>query len=65
MIEVYGKAILKVDFNVELDMSEDEFEALSEKKQDALIDSKINWHSTLRSAEVDEFDVYEFREVKK
>lgn len=65
MIEVYGVAVLKTNFSVELDMTESEFEALSERKQDLLIDDAINWPDATRNAEVDEFDVWEFREIEK
>ncbi len=61
---VYGQAILKVDFDVNLPISEEEFEQLSERQQDELIDSHINWHDATRNAEVDEFDVYEYRKVE-
>lgn len=62
MIEVVGEATLKVRYSVELDITEEEFDNLSERKQDALIDEAINWHETLKNAETDEIevdDVYE------
>lgn len=60
---VRGEAFLRCRYEVELDMSEHQFEALSEKAIDELLDSKINWHDTLRNAEVSEFDIDEYEEV--
>jgi len=60
---VYGEVILKVPFDVILNISEQEFERLSERQQDALIDEHIDWYEATRSGEVDEFDVYEYGEV--
>jgi len=65
-VKVIGEAVLKVKFSVDLvDITEAEFEALSERKQDELIDSAIDWSNETRNAEVDEFDVWEYREWDK
>ncbi|WP_040981037.1 hypothetical protein [Oceanobacillus jeddahense] len=62
-INVYGEAVLTVRFDVDLPLSEDEFESLSQKEQDQLIDTKIDWVEATKSAEIDNFDIYEFRKV--
>ncbi|MBO1909723.1 hypothetical protein [Sporosarcina sp. 6E9] len=64
-INVYGNAVLKARFSVELDMTEEEFEALTEHQKDNLVDSKIDWHNAMQGAEVDEMDIWEYREIKK
>jgi len=59
---VYGSVKLEVRFDIELDMTEDEFENLSQKEQDYLIETSIDWNDTMRNAEIDEVDVWEFRQ---
>lgn len=62
MIKVSGEVTLKVRYAINLDMSEAEFESLSEKKQNELIDEAIDWQDATRSAEVDEIDVWDIEE---
>lgn len=62
---VYGQVVLKVDFNIDLPISEEEFGNMNEQEQDDLIDSHIDWSDAMRSAEVDEVDVYEYRKVEE
>ncbi|WP_400194642.1 hypothetical protein [Lysinibacillus telephonicus] len=64
MIKIRGQATLKVDFAVELNISEEEFETFSVKKQNMLIDEAIDWRNTLRNAETDDIEVWEYEEVK-
>ena len=61
-LQVYGSVKLEVRFDIELDMTEDEFENLSQKEQDYLIETSIDWNDTMRNAEIDEVDVWEFRQ---
>lgn len=55
-------ATLKVPYTVNLDMTADEFEALSERKQDELLDEAIDWMDGARSAEVDDIEVYDYED---
>jgi hypothetical protein len=57
MITVSGTATLKVNYSVDLDMTEEQWDALSEKKQNEILDSTIDWMDECRSAEVDEIEV--------
>jgi hypothetical protein len=57
MIEVSGTATLKTIFTVDLNMTEKEFDALSEEKQNELLDGLIDWLDVCKSAEVDEFEI--------
>ena len=59
MIKVSGEVALKVRYAVKLNMTEEEFDALSERKQNELIDGAINWHDELRNAETDEIEVWD------
>ncbi|WP_422122901.1 hypothetical protein DHX103_14305 [Planococcus sp. X10-3] len=58
-IKVSGSATLKVDFEVELNMTEEELDAMPYRKLNELLDSTINWSSIMSNAEVDDFEVYE------
>lgn len=64
MIEVTGEATLKVKYSVELDISEDEFENLSERKQDEMIEDAINWHEILKNAETNEIEIDDVFEIE-
>jgi hypothetical protein len=57
MIRVKGTAELRVWYEVELDMTEDEFDALPAKQQDELLESAIDWQEVNRSAEVQGFEI--------
>lgn len=63
-INVYGNIVLKLKFDVEIpDMTEKEWDALSERQQNHMIESRINYGEEMRNAEVDEVDVWEAREI--
>ncbi|WP_438498038.1 hypothetical protein [Paenibacillus sp. IHBB 3054] len=63
MIRVTGKAKLIVNYDVELDMTEEEFDSLSERKQNEVLDDAIDWIEVCRNADVDEIDVDDLVEV--
>lgn len=65
MIKVTGTMSLKTDFTVELDMTEEEFDALSGQRQDELIDGEIDWYMALRSADLDDIDVWDIVEIEE
>lgn len=65
MIQITGEAKVKARFVVQLDMTEEEFYALPQRKQDELIDDKIDWHNTVRNGETDDIDVWEVDKVVK
>lgn len=59
-IRVSGFAKMEVQYSTDLDMTVDEFEALSQRKQDELIKMHTDWLEVGRSAEVeidDDLDV--------
>lgn len=64
MIEVTGRATLKVPYKVRLNITEEQFDAMSERQQNELLDSTIDWHSTMSSAEADDFDVDDVETVE-
>lgn len=59
MIIVNGEAKIRVDYSVELDMTEEQWDSLSEKKQNEILDSAIDWMYACRSGEVDNIEVYD------
>lgn len=64
-INVSGEIILKLKFDVRIsDMTEQEWDELSERQQNHMIESRINYGEEMRNAEVDEVDVWEAREVE-
>ena len=64
MIRVSGRAELKVPFNILLNMSEAQFESLSDSRANELIEETIDWLGATRSAEVSDIDIWEYDEVK-
>ncbi|WP_256366285.1 hypothetical protein [Rummeliibacillus stabekisii] len=40
-------------------MTEEEFDSLPERKQNDLIDGSINWHETMKNAEIDEIEIWD------
>lgn len=64
-IIVHGEATLKVNYGVELHMTEEEFNNLSTRQQNRLLEKSIDWYEVSRSAEVDDIDVYELDEVEE
>lgn len=65
MIKVSGQATLKVPYTVTLNMTEEEFDRLTESKQNELLDNAIDWMDATRSADVDEIDVWDLDEVEE
>lgn len=63
MIKVRGSVTLRVGYEVELDMTEKEFDTLSAIKQNALIDETIDWHNELRNAETDDVEIWDVDEI--
>lgn len=63
MIRVTGTATLKVDYSVDLDMTEEQFDALSERHQNQLIDRHIDWFDACRSGEMDDLDIDDVTEI--
>lgn len=63
MIEVNGEVTLKVRYSVKLNMTLDEFESLSTRKQNELLDGSIDWHNELRNAETDDIEVWDIDEI--
>lgn len=57
-----GDVKLRVNFKVKLNMTEEEFDSLSEFQQNQLIEDSIDWHDTLRSAETEDIDVWDVGE---
>lgn len=64
MITVEGMAKLNVNYKVELNMAEEEFDELSESGQTELLENAIDWKEACRSAETDGIDVWEVEEIK-
>lgn len=65
MIEVNGTAKIRVDFSVEVDMTVEEWDALSQKKQDEYIENHADWMDACRSGEVDDIEVDDVIEVNE
>ncbi|MEK4191732.1 hypothetical protein NYE59_01470 [Paenibacillus sp. FSL L8-0323] len=58
MIRVSGDVKLRVPYVLDIDMTEDEWDALSEREQNEVIDGMIG-HSEMESAEMDDCDVWD------
>jgi len=63
-IKVIGTADLRVSYEVELDMTEEKFDNLDPKDLHDLIDGGIDWHETLRNAEVTDIEVDDVEEFE-
>lgn len=63
MIRISGTATVYVDFEVKLDMTEDQFFELTEKKQNELLESAIDWRDALQNGQTDEIEVDDIEEV--
>ena len=57
MITVTGDTTLRLRYKVKFNMTEEQWDALSEVEQNELIDSKIDWHNEMRNAEVTDYEV--------
>ncbi|WP_342472372.1 hypothetical protein MHH70_01780 [Metasolibacillus sp. FSL H7-0170] len=60
MLRVTGEAKLKVRYEVQLPITEAEFEAMSERQANALIEEHIDWLVTLSSAETEDIEVWDY-----
>lgn len=63
MIKITGEVTLKVNYAVKLDMTAEQFEGLSERKQNELIEEGIDWHNELRNAQTDDIEVWDIDEI--
>ncbi|MBU7320294.1 hypothetical protein [Paenibacillus oleatilyticus] len=65
MIKVTGTVWLTVEFEAEIDMTEEEFDAMTEHDRTALLDQASKWRDTakLDEIEVDEYEVNEIDEI--
>ncbi|KZE65027.1 hypothetical protein AV545_03655 [Paenibacillus jamilae] len=63
MIRISGTATVRVNYEVELELTEDEFYELAEKKQNELIESAIDWWDALLNEQTDEIEVDDIEEV--
>ena len=57
MIKVTGTVTLQVPYEVFFNITEEEFDSLSERGQDELIESSIDWHNAVRNARTSEIEV--------
>lgn len=64
-ITVIGTAYLRVDYSVELPMSETDFDALPAEMQNDLLETHIDWLEECKQAEVQDFDVDEIEETEE
>ena len=62
MVVINGRATLTVTYAVKLNMTEEEFGNLSEDKQNELINGMIDWMDAMRSAEIEDIDVWDIYE---
>ena len=62
MIEVTGMLRFTVGFNLEIDMTEAEWDELSERKQNEIIDEMIGTEE-MQGAEMDDCDVWDVKEI--
>lgn len=63
-LKVQGTATLRVNYDVEVPYSEVQWETLSEKKQNEILDAAIDWAEVCRNADVDDIDVDDYQEVE-
>lgn len=56
-IEVVGSLKLRANYRVTLDMTEEEFDRLSEREQNDEINDMIDWKDVLDNSDLDELDV--------
>ncbi|RXZ77272.1 hypothetical protein EBB07_33925 [Paenibacillaceae bacterium] len=59
MITVRGQATITVDFEVKLDMTEEEFDSNPPEAQNDIINHRIDWLESCRAAELDGIDIFE------
>ncbi|WP_107950901.1 hypothetical protein [Lysinibacillus parviboronicapiens] len=64
-LKVEGIATLRAGYSVEVPYTEEQWEALSERKQNEILDAAIDWYEVSRNAEVDDIDVYDYQKVEE
>jgi hypothetical protein len=65
MIKVTGTLRLRGNYTVELDMTEEEFDNLSEREQNEEIESSIDWRNWVEIADLYDLDVDEVEETEE
>lgn len=65
MIKVSGTYKMAGTYEVRLNMTEKQFDALGYQAQRDLLDSHIDWLEANRSAELDDIDVDDLEEVEE
>ena len=63
MIRVSGKIKLKMPYSVVLGMTKDEFDSLSERKQNELLEGKIEWHNELKNVIATDVNIDDITEI--
>ena len=62
MITIDGMAKLRVSYSIDLEMTAEEWDSLSERKQNEIIENTVNWMDACRDAELDDIEVDEVSE---
>lgn len=57
MIKVIGTLTMRGDYVVHLDMTEEDFDALSEQEQNDEINDAVDWRNWIENAEIHDIDV--------
>ena len=64
MIRVYGEARFALDFVIDLDMTEEEWDSLSWREQNQIIDDNLNMED-FQNLVLDDADVFDLQEVNE
>lgn len=59
-LKVEGTAKLNVNYSVEVNYTEEQWEAMSVRQQNEILDGAIDWLAAGRNATVDDIDVDEY-----
>lgn len=62
MIIVSGSIKLRGNYEVKLDMTEEQFDRLSERQQNEEIENAVNWDEWIRNAELNDIDIDDLKE---
>jgi hypothetical protein len=65
MIKVKGVIVMRNDFEVVLDMTEEEFDQLRHHEREDEISESINWHDWLEGSDIHDIDVWDIEEVEE
>lgn len=65
MITVSGTATLRVHYSIDLKMTEEEWDALTEKEQNGIIDGCADWMDACRGGEIDDIEVDDVLEMEE